>query len=239
MLLRQLIDYPTNTYTYLLADETTRAAALIDPVKEHRNAYLTLLRELDLQLIAALDTHVHADHVTALGDLREATGCQTYVGAVAGISCADQLLRDGDSIDIGQLRLQALHTPGHTDDSMSYYLPADATAGRPVGYLFSGDTLFIRGTGRTDFQNGSAAALYDSLFNKLLTLPPDTQVLPGHDYNGRTVSTIGEERTNNPRLAVADRNAFIAMMNALVLPDPKRIHEAVPANRACGRPANN
>jgi glyoxylase-like metal-dependent hydrolase (beta-lactamase superfamily II) len=228
MLLRQLFDHETFTYTYLLADKDSHQAALIDPVDTRFDQYLRLLDELQLKLVAAIDTHVHADHVTALGLLREKTGCETYVGKQSGVECASYLLSDGDEILLGRLSLKAIYTPGHTDDSYSFYLPSH-------NLLFTGDTLFIRGSGRTDFQNGNPEQLYDSLYNKLLTLPGNTVVYPGHDYQGLSQSTLSEELTSNPRLQCADKAEFVDMMNSLNLPQPKHIDVAVPANKACGK----
>lgn len=230
MLFRQLFDQSSSTYTYLLADEKSREAVLIDPVKEQLPAYLQLLQELQLKLVAALDTHVHADHVTALGDLRDATGCQSWMGQQALAACVSARFADGQSIAFGQYALQVLYTPGHTDDSYSFYLEAE-----DVRYVFTGDTLLIRGTGRTDFQNGDARQQYHSLFGKLLRLPPDTRVYPAHDYKGWTVSSIAEEAAFNPRLQVKDEAGYVALMAALKLPNPALMDVAVPANRACGQ----
>ena len=228
MIFRQLFEKESSTYTYLLACEKTRQAALIDTVKEEVPKYLQLLADLDLQLVSVLDTH--ADHITGAGELRDKTGCTTFLGEQAQSACISHALRDGEKIRVGELTLTALHTPGHTDDSYCYLL-------ENVGqtYVFTGDTLLIRGTGRTDFQNGSAADQYQSLFNKLLTLPATTWVYPGHDYKGWMVSTIGEEKAHNPRLQVKDLSEYIALMNNLNLPNPKLMDIAVPANRACGQ----
>jgi len=230
MIFRQLFDQTSSTYTYLLADDASREAALIDPVLEQLPAYLQLLQELNLRLVLALDTHVHADHITALGRLREATGCRSMMGQEAQSDCASARFAHGQSLAIGQLRLQALYTPGHTDDSYSFYLASG-------GMVFTGDTLLIRGTGRTDFQNGDAAQQYQSLFGQLLTLPPETVVYPAHDYKGWTSSTIAEERAHNPRLQVASQADYVALMRSLKLPNPRLMDVAVPANRACGMPA--
>ncbi len=224
MLLRQLFDRDTSTYTYLLADETTREALLIDPVLEQAERDLELVRELGLTLRYSLDTHVHADHVTASGTLRERTQCQT-VSAVGGAACADVHVQGGDKLKLGALELEVLATPGHTDDSISY---------RVGNHVFTGDALLVRGTGRTDFQNGDPSELYDSIGSVLFALPEDTQVWPGHDYKGHTVTSIGEERRFNPRIADKTREEFIDIMNNLGLPPPKHLARAVPANRACG-----
>ncbi len=224
MMIRQLFDLETSTYTYLVADPAAGVAALIDPVREQVDRDLLLLRELGLTLTHVLETHVHADHVTAAGALRERTGARTYASG-AGAPCVDVQLRHGDTLQVGGVTITALATPGHTDDSMSFAVP---------GAVFTGDALLIRGCGRTDFQNGNAAQLYDSITRVLFGLPDETLVYPGHDYRGRLVSTIGEERRHNPRLAGKSRDEFIAIMDQLGLPPPKYIDVAVPANRGCG-----
>ena len=229
MLIRQLFDRDTFTYTYLLADAKSYEAVLIDPVFEQTELYLQLLDELGLKLKYALDTHVHADHITALGTLRERLNCKTVVSEVSGLDCADIHVKDGDTVNFGRFELKVITTPGHTHDSICFYLDQDD------GYLFSGDTLLIRGTGRTDFQNGDSAKLYDSLFNKLLTLKAETVVYPGHDYKGWTVSSIAEERANNPRLQVSHVDEFVDIMNNLNLPNPKMMDVAIPANLQCGQ----
>ena len=226
MLFRQLFDYETWTYTYLLADEKSGEAVIIDPVLEQVERDLGLLDELGLQLKQVLDTHVHADHVTGAGKLRERTGCRTGLSSHAGVGCADMMLHDGDTIRFGHHEIRAVETPGHTDTCLSY-LCGDMA--------FTGDALLIRGCGRTDFQSGDAGKLYDSIHNKLFTLPDDTKVYPGHDYRGMSVSTIGEEKRFNPRLTLS-RETFIEFMAKLDLPDPKRMQQAVPANLACGEP---
>ena len=231
MLFRQLFDSESSTYSYLLAD--AGQAVLIDPVKAKLDDYLRLLRELDLQLVLALDTHTHADHITALGELRAATGCRSGFGRQSGSTCASFTFADGDLLAFGERQLIAWHTPGHTDDSYCFLLPATATASEP-GRLFSGDTLLIRGTGRTDFQNGDARAQWASL-QRLLALPGDTLVWPGHDYRGWTRSSIAEEAAHNPRLQVADVEAYVQLMASLKLPNPRLMDIAVPANRACGQ----
>lgn len=232
MIFRQLFDQESWTYTYLLADADSREAVLIDPVKGQVSAYLQLLRDLGLTLVAALDTHVHADHITGLGELREATGCRSWMGEQSAAPCVSARFAEGSEITFGRHRLRALYTPGHTDDSYSFLLEADGQR-----YAFTGDTLLIRGSGRTDFQNGSARDQYHSLFGKLLSLPDDTLVYPAHDYKGWTVSTIAEERACNPRLQVADEAAYVDLMNNLRLPNPRLMDVAVPANRACGMSA--
>lgn len=229
MIFRQLFERESSTYTYLIGCEKTRQAVLIDTVKEEVAKYLQLLEELDLTLIYALDTHTHADHITGAGTLRNKTGCTTLLAEEAQSTCVSEGLSDGDIVQIGELQLKAIHTPGHTDDSYSFLLEHQHQT-----YIFTGDTLLIRGTGRTDFQNGSAVDQYQSLFKKILTLPDDTWVYPGHDYKGWMLSTIGEEKLHNPRLQVKGVNAYVELMNNLELPNPKLMDVAVPANRACG-----
>jgi sulfur dioxygenase len=221
---RQLFERDSSTYTYLLA-EPGREALLIDPVKSEIPKYLQLLGELELRLVFALDTHVHADHVTALGELRRQTDCVTILGEQTRAECVSRKVRDGEEIQLGELRVRALYTPGHTDDSYSFVLP---------DRVFTGDTLLIRGTGRTDFQNGDARAQYHSLFGKLLRLPDSTLVYPGHDYKGWTVSTIGEERAHNPRLQLRSEREYVEFMSQLRLDNPKLMDVAVPANLGCG-----
>lgn len=224
MIFRQLFDAASSTYTYLIADPSTREAVLIDPVLEQVDRDLTLLRELDLKLACVLETHVHADHLTGASVLRDRSGCET-VSSERGAKCADSHVKDGDVIRVGALELRVMATPGHTDDSVSYVMS---------DRVFTGDALLIRSAGRTDFQNGDAGALYDSL-QRLFALPEQTLVYPGHDYQGRTVSTIAEEKRFNTRAAGRTRSEFVALMNGLQLPPPRRIEEAVPANRNCGR----
>ena len=231
MLFRQLFDAASSTYTYLLADQQTGDAILIDPVREQMQGSLRLLGELQLQLLRAVDTHVHADHITALGQLRESTGCVTYMGQQSQADCVSARVNDGDILRFGSHELIAIYTPGHTDDSYSFYLEVDDKR-----HVFTGDTLLIRGTGRTDFQNGNAHQQYHSLFERLLKLPGDTLVYPAHDYKGWTVSTIAEERQHNPRLQVSGEAEYAQLMHALKLPNPSLMDVAVPANRACGMP---
>ncbi len=229
MIFRQLFERESSTYTYLLGDEITQKALLIDPVAGQETLYKQLLGELNLTLSYAIDTHVHADHITALGVLRDETGCISMMGQQSQVACASSFFSDGDVIELGELSLEVLYTPGHTDDSYSFLLRDNEQS-----YLFTGDTLLIRGSGRTDFQNGDASMQYHSL-QRLLTLPAQTRVYPAHDYKGWTVSTLAEERAHNPRLQVADESEYVALMASLNLPDPAQMDVAVPANRACGR----
>ncbi len=228
MLFRQLFDAESSTYTYLLAARPGGEALLIDPVQSQTGQYLQLIRELGMKLVIAVDTHTHADHITALGELRSATACITLMGEHTRAECVSAQFREGETIGCDGVRLRALYTPGHTDESFSL-----------VGEdrVFTGDVLLIRGTGRTDFQNGDPQQSYDSIFNKLLRLPDDTLVYPAHDYKGMTVSTIAEERDHNPRLQVRSAEEYAQLMNALRLPNPKLMDVAVPANLRCGRAA--
>ena len=220
---RQLFDEASGTYTYLIADDSSREAALIDPVRERVPEYVRLLDSQGLKLKWALDTHVHADHVTAAGTLRKVTGCRSAVGAACEAVNFDRQLAHGDEIVVGNEAIRTIATPGHTPGSMSY-LWHDR--------VFTGDALLIGGCGRTDFQRGDPEALYNSITGRLLTLPDDTLVYPGHDYKGRRVSTIAEEKSLNPRLAGKTKEDFVTLMKNLDLPVPKRINEAVPANLA-------
>jgi sulfur dioxygenase len=225
MIFRQLFDATSGTYTYLLASRPGGEALIIDPVLDRLERYLQLVRELDLRLVKAVDTHLHADHLTGLGALRDRTHCITVMGERTQADVVSMRVAEGDCIDIEGLRLRVLYTPGHTDDSYSFLL-ADR--------VFTGDTLLIRGTGRTDFQNGDPRAQYDSIFNKLLKLPDETLVYPAHDYKGDTVSTIGEEKFFNPRLKVGSIDEYVDLMNNLKLPNPKMMDVAVPANMQVG-----
>ncbi|AHE67370.1 MBL fold metallo-hydrolase [Legionella oakridgensis] len=225
MLFRQLFDHESSTYTYLIAAGYGREAVIIDPVKRNVNQYVKLIEQLGLRLVAAMDTHLHADHITALGDLNKQLHCVTMMGKQSKANCVMKRFNDEELLSFDGFELKVLYTPGHTDDSYCF-LMSDR--------VFTGDTLFIRGTGRTDFQHGDPSMQYDSLFNRLLSLPDDTLVYPGHDYNGMTVSTIGEEKKFNPRLQVQSRHEYIDLMNALNLPNPKLMDIAVPANQKCG-----
>lgn len=225
MLFRQMFERESSTYTYLLAARAGGEALLIDPVKQEVGKYLQLIRELDLRLVLAVDTHLHADHVTGLGELRDRTSCTTLMGAESRAMCVARRVRDGEVIRVDGLEIRAMHTPGHTDDSYSFVMD---------DRVFTGDTLLIRGTGRTDFQNGDPRAQYESLFGGLLKLPDRTLVYPGHDYKGWTVSTIGEEKAHNPRLQVESEAEYVELMRGLKLASPKLMDVAVPANLACG-----
>jgi len=224
----QLFDTDSSTYTYILAAPGSPEAVLIDPVDRHWERDLRHLERLGLTLAWVIETHAHADHVTSAGKLRALTGARAAAPAGCGIAPADLQLEDGGSIGFGDgERIDVLHTPGHTAGSMSYLWR---------GNVFTGDTLLIDGCGRTDFQSGSAEALYDSVTNKLFTLPDDTRVWPGHDYHGQALSTIGWEKRHNARLAGRGRAGFVALMAGLDLPTPKLIDVAVPANRNLGLP---
>src|SRR3954471_13427409 len=225
MIFRQLFDSVSGTYTYLLASRRGGEALIIDPVLEKVQRYVQLVKELDLKLIKAADTHLHADHITGLGALRDHTHCITVMGERSKADVVSMRLSDGDTLTIDGISLEAIYTPGHTDDSYSFVMN---------DRVFTGDTLLIRGTGRTDFQNGDARAQYDSIFNRLLKLPEETLVYPAHDYKGETVSTIGEEKAFNPRLQVKSVDEYVELMNNLNLPNPKLMDVAVPANMRIG-----
>src|SRR6476659_1222152 len=225
MIFRQLFDSVSGTYSYLLASRAGGEALIIDPVLEKVDRYIQLLRELDLRLVKAVDTHLHADHVTGLAELRDRTHCITVMGEHTKADVVSMRVEDGDKIEIEGVDLDVIYTPGHTDDSYSFTM-ADR--------VFTGDTLLIRGTGRTDFQNGDPRAQYESIFGRLLKLPDQTLVYPAHDYKGDTVSTIGEEKACNPRLQVKSVDEYVALMNSLNLPNPKMMDVAVPANMKVG-----
>lgn len=230
MLFRQFFDAASSTYTYLLASAPGREALLIDPVKEQVPQYLAAIGDLSLKLVRAIDTHTHADHITGLGDLRDATGCVTLMGEFTKAACVSQSVREGDLIRVDQFALRAIYTPGHTDESFSFVLdPAQPRA------VFTGDVLLIRGSGRTDFQNGDPRKSWDSIVNKLFTLPDDTLVYPAHDYRGWSASSIGEEKRHNPRIAGKSREEYVEIMRNLKLENPKLMDIAVPANLACGQ----
>tara|TARA_R110000850_G_scaffold439_3_gene2622 strand:- start:8670 stop:9362 length:693 start_codon:yes stop_codon:yes gene_type:complete len=230
MIQRQFFDPVSSTYTYLLASGRGREAVLIDPVKEQAHHYLAAIEALNLKLVNAIDTHTHADHITALGDLRDTTGCVTIMGQFTKAECVSEQVREGAVINVDGVKLHALYTPGHTDESFSFVLNPDA----PIG-VFTGDVLLIRGTGRTDFQGGDPHKSWDSIVNKLFALPDDTLVWAAHDYKGWMTSSIGEEKRHNPRLAGKTEAEYVNIMRNLKLPNPKLMDVAVPANLACGR----
>jgi len=225
VIFRQLFDATSGTYTYLLASRRGGEALIIDPVLEKVDRYLQLVRELDLKLVKAIDTHLHADHITGLGALRDRTRCITVMGEQSSVDVVSMRIAEGDRLGIEGISLDVAYTPGHTDDSYSFIMP---------DRVFTGDTLLIRGTGRTDFQNGDPKAQYESIFNRLLRLPDDTMVFPAHDYKGDTVSTIGEEKRCNPRLQVKSVDEYVTLMNNLNLSNPKMMDVAVPANMRQG-----
>ena len=223
---RQLFDQDTWTYTYVVWDEETREAAIIDSVKEKFERDSQYLKALGLNLKYALETHVHADHITASGQLRNEFGCKVGVSEHGGTNCADIQVTDGQVFKLGEQEIKAIHTPGHTNGDVSFSID---------GAVFSGDALLIRACGRTDFQQGDSETLYHSITQKLFTLGDDTIVYPGHDYSGFTTSTIGEEKALNPRLANNKaKDEFMNIMDTLDIPKPKRIDVAVPGNLVCG-----
>ncbi len=225
MIFRQLFDSVSGTYSYLLASRHGGEAMIIDPVLERVDRYLKLINELDLRLVKAVDTHMHADHITGLGVLHEKTKCLTVMGSETKADLVSLRVSDGDKLGIEGVSLDVIYTPGHTDDSYSFAMP---------DRVFTGDTLPIRGTGRTDFQNGDPRQQYASLFGRLLRLPDTTLVYPAHDYKGDTVSTIGEEKAFNPRLQVKSVDEYVDVMNNLKLPNPKMMDVAVPSNMTAG-----
>jgi glyoxylase-like metal-dependent hydrolase (beta-lactamase superfamily II) len=229
MLFRQLFDRESNTYTYLIADRASAAALMVDSVLEQVERDLKLLNELELTLHYCLETHVHADHITGAAKLRSATGCVSVVPKGAQVDCANQFTEHGEILHVGAIKVQAIATPGHTDSHMAY-LVNDT-------HLLTGDALLIRGCGRTDFQSGDAGALFDSVTQQVFTLPDSTLIYPAHDYRGQTVSSVEEEKRWNPRFVGRNRDEFIQFMNALNLPDPQKMMEALPANERCGNPA--
>jgi glyoxylase-like metal-dependent hydrolase (beta-lactamase superfamily II)/rhodanese-related sulfurtransferase len=221
MIFRQLFEPVSCTYSYLIASRRGGEALIIDPVLEKVDRYLQLMRELDLHLVKAVDTHLHADHITGLGALRDRTHCITVMGEQSSVDLVSMRTADGDTLQIEGVSMDVMYTPGHTDDSYSFLMQ---------DRVFTGDTLMIRGTGRTDFQNGDPRAQYESLFGRLLRLPGETLVFPAHDYKGDTVSTIAEEKAFNPRLQVKSAEEYVALMNGLNLTNPKMMDVAVPAN---------
>ena len=221
MIFEQLFDKTSSTYTYLISSGPGREALIIDPVIEHTNEYLKILEKLKLKLVKVIDTHIHADHITALNELNKRTSCTRIMGENSKSEVIDIKVKDNEKINIENIELKAMYTPGHTDCSYSYLMN---------DRVFTGDTLLINGTGRTDFQNGSSFDAYDSLFNKLLKLPEKTLVYPAHDYNGKKFSTIETERNNNPRLQVSSKEEYAEIMENLKLANPKMMDVAVPAN---------
>ena len=221
MIFNQLFDDISSTYTYIIASDKGREALIIDPVLEKTDEYLNILKKLDLKLVKVIDTHIHADHITGLNELGKRTNCTKIMGEQSKSEVVDLKVKEDDKIEIDKIELKTIYTPGHTDCSYSFLMN---------DRVFTGDTLLINGTGRTDFQNGSAKIQYDSLFNKLLKLPEKTIVYPAHDYNGKKFSTIGDEKNNNPRLQVDNVDQYIEIMNNLKLANPKMMDVAVPAN---------
>mgnify|MGYP003977502953 FL=1 len=212
MIFKQVFDTKSSTYTYLIASAKGREAIMIDPVLDNIEEYISLLNEFDLKLVKVIDTHIHADHITGASALKDQTKCVTIMGDQTPADAVEVKVKDEEIIKLDQLEIKALHTPGHTSDSFSFLMS---------NHLFSGDTLLINGTGRTDFQNGSAKDAYNSIFNRLLKLPKETLLYPGHDYNGKKVSSIGNEKKFNPRLQVNGEKEYIEIMNNLNLPEPK------------------
>ena len=221
MIFEQLFDSKSSTYTYIIASGKGREALIIDPVIEHTNKYLTVLENLELKLVKVMDTHIHADHITGLNELNKITKCTRIMGEKSKSEVIDLKIKDNEKINVEKIEFKAIYTPGHTDCSYSYLMN---------DRVFTGDTLLINGTGRTDFQNGSSYDAYDSLFNKLLKLPEKTLVYPAHDYNGKKYSTIENEKNNNPRLQVSSKEEYAEIMNNLKLANPKMMDIAVPAN---------
>jgi len=221
MIFEQLFDQKSSTYTYIIASGEGREALIIDPVIEHSDEYSTILKNLDLKLVKVIDTHIHADHISALNELNKRTNCIRVMGEKSKSEVIDLRIKDGEKINVEEVELQAIYTPGHTDCSYSFLMN---------DRVFTGDTLLINGSGRTDFQNGNAYDAYDSIFNKLLKLPEKTFVFPAHDYNGKKFSTIENEKNKNPRLQVSSKEEYADIMNNLNLANPKMMDVAVPAN---------
>ena len=225
MIFKQIFDTETSTYTYIIASAKGREAVIIDPVLENVEDYIGILKELDLKLVKVIDTHIHADHITGASKLKQVTSCTTIMGEHTPADTVEIKVKDDEIIDIDNLKIRSMYTPGHTSDSYSFLLD---------NYLFTGDTLLINGTGRTDFQNGSSKDAYNSLFNNLLKLPEETLVYPGHDYNGKFSSTIGNEKKFNPRLQVKDVDEYVDIMSKLNLAKPKMIETNVSRNIKLG-----
>ena len=225
MIFRQVFDNKSSTYTYLIASAKGREAVIIDPVIENVESYIKLLQELDLKLVKVIDTHIHADHVTGASKLKQVTNCSTLMGEHTPADAVEIKVKDDEIIKIDQIEIKAMYTPGHTSDSYSFLMK---------NYLFSGDTLLINGTGRTDFQNGSSKDAYNSIFNRLLKLPENTILYPGHDYNGKESSTIGNEKKFNPRLQVKNVDEYVEIMSNLNLAKPQLIDINVSRNIKLG-----
>ena len=225
MIFKQIFDTETSTYTYIIASAKGREAVIIDPVLENVEDYINILKELDLKLVQVIDTHIHADHVTGASKLKQVTNCTTIMGEHTPADTVEIKVKDDEIINIDNLKIKSMYTPGHTSDSYSFLLD---------NYLFTGDTLLINGTGRTDFQNGSSKDAYNSLFNNLLKLPEETLVYPGHDYNGKFSSTIGNEKKFNPRLQVKSVDEYVDIMSKLNLAKPKMIETNVSRNIKLG-----
>jgi sulfur dioxygenase len=225
MIFKQLFDTKSSTFTYLISSGNGREALIIDPVLENVNEYIDILKELDLKLVKVIDTHIHADHVTGASKLKDITKCTTIMGSHTPAESVEIKVKDDEYINLDNLKIRAMYTPGHTSDSFSFLMN---------NYLFSGDTLLINGTGRTDFQNGNAKDAYNSIFNKLLKLPEETLLYPAHDYKGEKVSTIGKEKKQNPRLQVNSVDEYIEIMNNLNLKKPAEIESNVARNIKLG-----
>ena len=221
MIFKQLFDQKSSTYTYLIASSKGREALIIDPVIENVSDYIILLKELDLRLVKVIDTHIHADHVTGASKLKDITKCSIIMGDHTPADAVEIKVKDDEYINLENLKIRAMYTPGHTSDSYSFLMD---------NYLFSGDTLLINGTGRTDFQNGNSKDAYNSIFNKLLKLPDETFLYPAHDYKGQKVSTIGKEKKQNPRLQVNSVDEYVELMNNLNLKKPEKIDFNVSKN---------
>jgi len=221
MIFEQLFDTKSSTYTYIISSAKGREALIIDPVIDNTEQYIKVLKELDLKLVKVIDTHIHADHITGLNELSKRTNCSKIMGEKSKSEVVDIKVKEDDKIEIDKIELKTIYTPGHTDCSYSFLMN---------DRVFTGDTLLINGTGRTDFQNGNAKDQYNSVFKKLLKLPEKTMVYPAHDYNGKKFSTIEDEKNNNPRLQVNSVDQYVEIMNNIILDDPKMMNVAVTAN---------
>ena len=225
MIFKQLFDTKSSTYTYLISSGNGREALIIDPVLENVNEYINILKKLDLQLVKVIDTHIHADHITGASKLKDITKCSTIMGDHTPAVSVEIKVKDDEYINLDNIKIRAMYTPGHTSDSYSFLMN---------NYLFSGDTLLINGTGRTDFQNGNAKDAYNSIFNRLLKLPDETLLYPAHDYKGEKVSTIGKEKKQNPRLQVNSVNEYVEIMNNLNIKKPSELESNVSRNIKLG-----